>query len=169
MRVVASKSNTSPGSHASVWSSIISPQPPRSSLELGCFHGDRVFDGQVCVWWPVHCESFHPLLSTRGDAEDFTPLHINVCAACSTETIFTLQRLRCVCFYSWSHTPTEQRLQSLKKFGLWHTKSGSRAMVLLHPVTMQRTERRVRHGNLSCFWVSAYSSTQQRHRWARPT
>lgn len=69
------KSNTSPGRHSSVWSSIILLRPPCASLELGCFHGDQEFDGQVCVWWLVRCESFHRLLSSKWDAKDLASLH----------------------------------------------------------------------------------------------
>ena len=78
------KSNTSPSRHGSVWSSIISLHPPCASLELGCFHGDHVFDGQVCVWWPVRCESSHPLLSSEQDAKD----------------------LACLCLYTFIHIDT---------------------------------------------------------------
>lgn len=75
------KSNTSPGSHGSVWSSIICLHPPCASLELGCFHGDQVFDGQACVWWLVRCEGFHTLLSSKQHAQDLACLaylHINI-------------------------------------------------------------------------------------------
>ena len=64
------KSNTYTGRHGSVCSSIKLLHPPCATWELGCFHGDQVFDGQVCVWWLVRWESFYPLLSSKWDAKD---------------------------------------------------------------------------------------------------
>lgn len=136
------KSNTSPGRHGSVWSSIISLHPPCASLELGCFHGDQVFDGQVCVWWPVRCESFHPLLPSKRDAKVLAGLYlyILICTVHThTHTVHALWCFHCqapgemkhlhshpalststflrtnahiVFFYSQSHTPTVQYIQT---------------------------------------------------------
>lgn len=38
---------------------VITLQPVHGGLELGCFHGDRVFDRQVWVRWSAHCERVH--------------------------------------------------------------------------------------------------------------
>ncbi len=138
------KSNTSPGRHGSVWSSIISLYPPCASLELGCFHGNQVFDGQVCVWWPVLCESFHPLLPSKRDAKVLACLYLyTVIYTERTHTYTYTQYMHCdsftvklqeklntcihtshsarlllrtnahiIFFYSQSHTPTVQYIQT---------------------------------------------------------
>ena len=40
---------------------VILLHPSHRSLELGCFHGDRVFDRQVRMRWSVHFERGPPL------------------------------------------------------------------------------------------------------------